>query len=289
MSADTLLAPPPHRIGSCVTCKGEVEQTLACEAPPIYVPKFCSSTCEAIRLDEQQKFLGRITDATNEHLLRNRLADANLSRSAARGELSFDNAGERYEEARKSGAGVTAERYREVATAVKDFISVPPLLRVSGVATIAYIYGPEGTGKSVLAEIAVAHVVLKRENRAIFTPFMDFISSVRSAFEIDGQTESRVLDTYYTAELVAIDDVTRRLTPTNWELETLLRVVDERLRKRRPTILTANYDVGGLFKLWSNADDDRVTKLVRLLCDRLSDTHNAISLPMVGRSLRREK
>lgn len=277
------------RTGLCPGCLEPLEQTLACEDPPSYLPKFHNETCEQKRLDDQRRFLGRIDAATNDHLLKNRLANANLSGRIARGEVTMDNAADGYAEAtgRSRNTGVTSDRYREVATAIKDFVSVPPLLRVDGIASIAYVYGPEGTGKSFLAEVAAAHVVHKLERRALYMPLMDMLSEIRSAFEKDGETEAHAIAQYYGADLLVIDDVTRRLTPTHWELETLLRVVDQRLRMRRPTIFTANYDVPGLFKLWSNADDERVTKLVRLLCDRLADTKNAISLPMVGRSLRR--
>lgn len=224
--------------------------------------------------------------------LRERLASANLRPEMRAGSVTLENLPDLYASSRTSG-GVTPERYREVATAVKDFVSLPPLLRTSGVASIVYIYGPKGVGKSWLAEAAVAHAVLELGLSGEFTSHEAICAAVLRSFASDGVTkeesQAAVIGGLQGVGLLAIDDVGRKTTATEWELNTLLRVVDERYRLSRPTIISSNYAVKELYELWSDAEDPRKTKLAELLCDRLADAKHAISLPMLGRSLRRER
>lgn len=278
------------RLAQCFNnCGTSVAQTrVDVVGISIWLPKYCSETCS--RAVEQKGALraADIEKSREEHHLKNRLADANLRPQTSRGDLTLEGLPELYASQPRSG-GVPVERYREVVQTVKDFVSVPPLLRTSGIASVMYIYGPEGTGKTWIAEAAVAYVIREMKRAAVFMPLMDFLADVKRGFESGGESEAAILRGYYGADLIAFDDITRRTEPTKWEMETLLRVIDQRLRLSRPTIITANYDIQGLFKLWSDAGDERVTQQARLLCDRLADSNAAISVAMKGRSLRRER
>ncbi len=298
MSDDALPeAPARRRIGRCEVCEKEIEQT---RLHVIWLPFTCSEECRIIRdapIEESQKVRTESFEiASREHLLKNRLGSANLRSEMASGDYTLERLPALYRDRRVAG-GVSNDRYEEIVTLIVDFVNVGPLARAAGVANILYLHGPKGTGKTMLLEAAVAHVVRERGEDATFTSHEDISAQVRRTFErdqtldVNQSNEALMVASFQDVALLAIDDVGRRLTPTEWELNLLLRVVDERYRLHRPTIISSNLSVKELFEQWSNVEgvDARGKRTVELLCDRLADAKQAISVKMTGSSLRRDR
>lgn len=285
---------PATRLGPCLRCKVEIEQE-AYEAPwaddglPRWRPSLCD-LCDAEVEEEGRKRLADFADAERQHLQRNHLASAGLGADTTSGRRTLDTLPDLYAETRIQG-GVHPERYREIAQIVKDFITVPPLLRTSGIASILYLHGEKGTGKTWLLEAAVAYVIRDLGRGSVFTSPIKLWADIKAGFgdgDDQAKSEARVIADLSGCAVLAIDDIARKTSPTEWEVSMLLQVVDERYRLNRPTLVSSNYAVKDLFSLWSDVDDPRKTQNVELLADRLSDKRAAISVLMSGKSLRRE-
>jgi|GEM_PF-2561858 len=286
---------PSTRTAPCLDCKAEIEQE-SYEVPwaedglPRWRPLWCDR-CDVEREQAAKARTQFFIDSEREHIRRNLTAGANLSGETATGRRTLDTLPDLYAETRIRG-GVDPERYREIAQIVKDFVNVPPLLRTSGIASILCLHGEKGTGKTWLLEAAVAYVIRELGRGAVFTSPIKLWSDIKAGFgdsaDEKAQSEARVISDLAGCALLAIDDIARKTTPTEWEVSTLLQVVDERYRTNRPTLVSSNYSVKELFDLWSDVDDPRKTKNVELLCDRLSDKRAAISVLVSGKSLRRE-
>jgi DNA replication protein DnaC len=265
-----------------------LEQTLGGEQ---WRPTLCAS-CDAMLEEFNKAKSQHFIRAGQDHLRRNHLAEANLNDEAATGRRTLDTLPDLYAETRIHG-GVHPDRYREIAQIVKDHVSVPPLLRTSGIASILYLHGEKGTGKTWLLEAAVAYAIRELGRGAVFTSPIKVWADIKAGFggegkDAEARSEARVISDLSGCALLAIDDIARKTTPTEWEISILLQVVDERYRTNRATLVSSNYSVADLFALWSDANDPRKTKNVELLCDRLSDKRAAISVLMSGKSLRRE-
>jgi DNA replication protein DnaC len=280
---------PLTRTGACLNgdCKKPIAQTRTDELP-IWAPKYCSPGCSAT-VEQQARERNQFFAAAEEsHRRRNAMADANLPDNVADGRLTLDRLPEVYAETRRNG-GVSPERYREITTLVKDFVSMPPLIRAQA-ASILFIQGAEGTGKTWLLEAAVGHAVREMKKSATLISPMTTWADIKASSKDDrDQTEAAQFSFLAGVDLLAIDDIARKPTPTEWEVSIILQIVDERYRLHRPTIVSCNYGVNELHDLWSDANDPRKSKTVKLLCDRLGDSRASISVRMDGRSLRREK
>lgn len=282
---------PATRLGTCLVCGVEIEQRDDL-GTGLWLPKHCSEACDRITERKGEQRTEYFVEARRAHLQRNALAAANLRPEIAKGQLSLESLPRLYKEAWRGG-GVDPARYEEIVGVVRDFVKVPALLRGAGVASVLYLWGDKGLGKTWICEAAVGYAVKEMREGAVFTSHEEMCAEVKRAYSSAPQdrdaVEVRIVEGFTDVPVLSIDDVGRKTSATEWELNLLLRVVDERIRMSRATLVSSNYSVKQLYELWSDADDARKTKLAELLCDRLSDQRRAISLRMSGTSLRREK
>lgn len=109
-----------------------------------------------------------------------------------------------------------------------------------------YMTGPKGTGKTTAAcRILKAYV---RENQqggwvsARFVSVPDWLASMRGVW---GDQEEDAFQRASRCRLLVLDDIGKG-KPTEWAIERLFRLVDDRYNGARPTIYTSQYDLGEL-------------------------------------------
>lgn len=109
-----------------------------------------------------------------------------------------------------------------------------------------YLTGPKGTGKTTAAcRILKAYV---RENQssgwvsARFLSVPDWLGSMRGVW---GDQEEEAFQRASRCRLLVLDDIGKG-KPTEWAIERLFRLVDDRYNGARPTIFTSQYDLGEL-------------------------------------------
>lgn len=268
-------------------CDVSLEQNHLEGTVDVWLPARCAN-CErmvTVRIVERETYFD---DARRRQAVANNLAAANVRTDISTGRLTLERLPELYEEIRVQG-GVPVHRYQEIVRIVTDFISVPPLLRTSGIASILLLHGAKGVGKTWLLEAAIGHVAREQQRSAVFTSPIQMWADIKAGYDDDREkSEALILRELSGVALLGIDDLARKTSPTEWEVGILLQVIDERYRTNRPTIISSNYSPRGLYEMWSDAEKARMSENIKLLCDRLSDTRAVISISMSGTSLRRE-
>ena len=146
-----------------------------------------------------------------------------------------------------------------------------------------FLYGPAGTGKSVLAAAILAESLFSRihpfavrtlinggnvpqfakQYRFIRIPelLMQFKASYQSKYE---QSETDLVDLYSQAKLLVLDDLGAEMT-TNWSYQMLYLIVDNRYSEMLPTIFTSNLNLRELAERFS---DERLVSRIIEMCGK---------------------
>jgi DNA replication protein DnaC len=137
-----------------------------------------------------------------------------------------------------------------------------------------YLHGDTGTGKTHLAESAVADRVA-RGHRAIFRTARTLMLEIRSAFAPDATTsELTILRPYLDAPFLVIDDIGQGRI-TQFVADSLFTLIDHRNRLRLPTLVTSNYSPRDLAlhladgRECSELDAQRIVDRLMELCDEI--------------------
>ena len=133
----------------------------------------------------------------------------------------------------------------------------------------AYVFGGNGTGKTHLA-CAVAQRLCAWGWRPVVTSATGMMADVRASYDGGGTP----LDAFCSARMLVLDDADK-LRMTDWELETLYRVMDARRSAGLPTVTTANRDPSSLraqMAATSRAYADAIYDRLRDGCRRVEMT-----------------
>lgn len=119
-----------------------------------------------------------------------------------------------------------------------------------------YICGEFGTGKTWLAA-AIGNAAARKRKRVLFGTFSGITDKLIAAQKYG--TFSTEWELYaYKADLLIIDDIGKE-KPTEWKLQTLFKLIDERGGANLPTIFTSNYTLAKLCERISPDNDDGIT------------------------------
>lgn len=119
-----------------------------------------------------------------------------------------------------------------------------------------YICGEFGTGKTWLAA-AIGNAVARKRKRVLFGTFSGITEKLIAAQKYG--TFSTEWEMYvYKADLLIIDDIGKE-KPTEWKLQTLFKLIDERGGANLPTVFTSNYTLAKLCERISPDNDDGIT------------------------------
>lgn len=128
-----------------------------------------------------------------------------------------------------------------------------------------YICGSFGTGKTWLAA-AIGNAVARQVKIVRFGTFSGIAEKLIDAQKHDEYSEK--WERYvYKPDLLIVDDIGKE-KPTDWKLQTLFRLIDERGGACLPIVLTSNYNLGQLCERISPEGDDGIT--AGAIRDRLS-------------------
>lgn len=100
-----------------------------------------------------------------------------------------------------------------------------------------FIYGPRGTGKTMLAAI-IANERMRKGKPVLFSNVPELLGDIRATFHT-GTTEEALRNVKAAAFLVLDDFGAERMT--EWVGEQLFAIVNYRYNEKLPTIITSNY------------------------------------------------
>ncbi len=142
-----------------------------------------------------------------------------------------------------------------------------------------YIYGPAGTGKTVLS----AQILFMEKRQQYLEgasnigdewPFIyvpDLFAQLKNTFSANhsgeppgpGDTEYGILNRLKSAPLLVLDEFGVSGKPSEWVLQVLYMLINHRYEYLKPTIMTSNYSLRDLAR---ELGDDRVTSRIERMC-----------------------
>ena len=142
-----------------------------------------------------------------------------------------------------------------------------------------FIVGDCGVGKSHIA-FAIANALIEKENRVICTSVIDLLADLRGNFQANA-TEISTLNKYNLCSLLILDDLGKE-KPTEWALQTIYSIIDNRYNALKPVIVTTNYTASDLIKRFTVGNDSQTANAI---VDRLYEMCQY--LPIKGESFRK--
>jgi DNA replication protein DnaC len=142
-----------------------------------------------------------------------------------------------------------------------------------------FIVGDCGVGKSHIA-FATANALIENGNRVICTSVIDLLADLRCNFQAS-TTEISTLNKYNLCSLLILDDLGKE-KPTEWALQTIYSIIDNRYNALKPVIVTTNYTASDLIKRFTVGNDSQTANAI---VDRLYEMCQY--LPIKGESFRK--
>lgn len=125
-----------------------------------------------------------------------------------------------------------------------------------------YLFGRPGRGKTYAACCAV-RLAVEADMSAKLVTAKDLLDTVREGYGTGDSDAIRFARRY---DLLALDDLGME-RPTPWVMETLSGLIDSRVKDGLPTIVTSNYALGELGRLWGGIEGARLVSRLGGACD----------------------
>lgn len=143
----------------------------------------------------------------------------------------------------------------------------------------AILTGRPGTGKTWAACAALKAWAATGKGRAVFCRAWEIIDAAHDAYGTHKKGD--VVARYTSPSLLAIDDLGKE-NPTDFAVDLIFRVINERGEAELPTIITTNYDADKLFARLSKRSGDEVSAAA--IMSRLA-TYRAINAASADRRI----
>lgn len=127
-----------------------------------------------------------------------------------------------------------------------------------------YLFGLPGRGKTYAAAAAIRMAVETGQKAKLVTT-KSLLEQVKA--EYDGGPRVTLVNAEK-CSLLALDDLGME-KPTEWAMETLTALIDARVAAGLPTIITSNYNLGGLRDRWGGMAGARIASRIAGACERV--------------------
>ena len=102
------------------------------------------------------------------------------------------------------------------------------------------ITGNIGTGKTHLAS-SIANFLIESEISVVFGTLINLLNEVKDTYTMENKTESFIIEKYSKVPLLIIDDLGKE-RPSEWTLEKLFTIINNRYENNLPVVITTNYN-----------------------------------------------
>ena len=117
-----------------------------------------------------------------------------------------------------------------------------------------------GTGKTHLAA-SVGNYLMSQGVPVVFGTIINLLGKLKQSYTQKGQDEGEILELYSTIDLLIIDDLGKE-RPTEWSLEKLYTIINDRYENLKPVIITTNYNNDMLTDRLSTANNSSTAEAI---------------------------
>ena len=103
-----------------------------------------------------------------------------------------------------------------------------------------FITGTYGVGKTYLAS-CIANETIKNKNTVVFGTLIQLLDYIKDTYKDSEVSDKEYLNLYSSVDLLIIDDLGKE-KPTEWVLEKLFLIVNNRYNNYLPIVITTNYN-----------------------------------------------
>ena len=153
-----------------------------------------------------------------------------------------------------------------------------------------FITGTYGVGKTYLAS-CIANEVIKNENTVVFGTLIQLLDYIKDTYKDSDISDKEYLNLYSSVDLLIIDDLGKE-KPTEWVLEKLFLIVNNRYNNYLPIVITTNYNRNQLReRLCINKNYSIVDSIISRLYEmcggiEIKDDDHRMSDSLIRKSLR---
>lgn len=161
--------------------------------------------------------------------------------------LDYSNLGERFFEKTFESYQVNNNNIKAFDTA-KRFIQNFETASTRGTGII--FYGSYGVGKTHLA-CSIANELIKLQKSVIFGSTIKLFGIIKKSYnnEIEAD-ESKIISEFVNCDVLIIDDLGKE-KPSEWVLEKLYYIINERYEHNKPIIITTNFSENQLIEIFT--------------------------------------
>jgi istB domain protein ATP-binding protein len=122
------------------------------------------------------------------------------------------------------------------------------------------ITGESGFGKTHLAA-SIANKLIENEKIVLMGRLTTLLDMIKETFRDNTKSENELIELYSNVDMIIIDDLgTEKIS--QWALEKLYTIIQNRNENRLPIIITTRFDKQGLIERFSKSQDEQLVDAI---------------------------
>lgn len=122
------------------------------------------------------------------------------------------------------------------------------------------ITGKSGLGKTHLAA-SIANKLIENDKIVLMGRLTMLLDMIKETFRDNTKSENELIELYSNVDMIIIDDLgTEKIS--QWALEKLYTIIENRNENRLPIIITTRFDKQGLIERFSQSQDEQLVEAI---------------------------
>lgn len=122
------------------------------------------------------------------------------------------------------------------------------------------IMGESGVGKTHLVS-SIANKLIENDKIVLMGRLTTLLDMIKETFKDNTKSENELIELYSNVDIIIIDDLgTEKIS--NWALEKLYTIIENRNENRLPIIITTRFDKQGLIERFSQSQDEQLVDAI---------------------------